>query len=136
MISVIIGGTSDEEELLTRLSLELGRPHLIRANYQEAFVNFCKKAIRSTEVLQLRKGMTEEYTTCIANDNMIVFFPKSYLDGLQIPLIYKLSTVIETAMDMGLNIQAFSFVGEKNWNTHKLEWPSHWPTVAYFTTPT
>lgn len=134
MISVIIGGTDTEDTLLQNLHTELGKPVLIIANHPDAFIRFCKKAIRSTEILKIRKGMTETYTEKMANDDLVVFFPKTYLDNLKIPFIYKLATVIETAIDMKLDVQAFSFVGEKGWNTHRLEWPAHWPTVSYFTT--
>ena len=136
VISVIIGGSETEDTLLRNLRNELGRPITLWADRPGTFVSFCKKAIHSTSMLTLRTGMTEEHTERMANDDIVVFFPKAYLDVLKIPLIYKLATVIETAIDMKLDVQAFSFVGEKDWNTHRLQWPSHWPTVSYFATKT
>lgn len=136
MISVIIGGGEEEDKCLKRLRLELGLPYTLFADVPESFTDFCKNALRSTQILKIRKDMTDDYTERVANDDMIVFFPNAYLNELKIPFMYKLATIVETAIDMGLKIQAFSFVGEKDWNTHKLEWPSHWPTVSYFSTTT
>jgi hypothetical protein len=137
MISVVIGGGATEKTTFQKFRQELGGiSNVIRATDEDAFLEFCRQALRSTEMLKIKVGHTDKYVEKRANDDIIVFFPEEYLQGLDIPFMYKLATVIETAIDMHLNIQAFSFVGEKVWNKHDLDWPPHWPTVKYFSAET
>jgi hypothetical protein len=132
MISVVIGGGRDEQGTFQSLYTSLGKPNVIDATIEGAFVEFCQRSLRSTNMIELRVGMTDAYTKEIANDDMIVFFPKHYTLMLDIPIVYKLATVIEVAIDLSLDVQAFSFTGHKDWNPRSLTWPGHWPSVSYY----
>lgn len=132
MISVIIGAGDNEENHFNNVWSELGKPYTISASDKDAFVSFCKQALQSTETLRVRIGMTDNYVDKIANDDMVVFFPKEYIQSLTIPLNYKLSTVIEVAMDLNLEVQVFSLRGDKDKEIDKLTWPRHWPPITYF----
>ena len=133
MISVIIGGGPDEKETFTSLYQELGKPLLMDATEKRAFITFCKMSLRSTEKIKIRVGMTDTYTEKTANDDMVVYFPKHYMLLTQTPLLYKLATVIEVAIDLGLDVQSFSFTSQTDWNPRGLRWPPHWPSVTYYT---
>lgn len=133
MLTVVIGGGDDEENMFKLLCMELGRPNVITVTAKNSFLEFCQRALRSTNTLRLKTDASDMYTDVMANDDMIVFFPQKYLKKLGIPLIYKLATVLEVGIDLGLNVQAFSFTGQKDWNPSNLEWPPHWPSVLYHT---
>jgi hypothetical protein len=132
MISVIIGDVRKDESLEV-LYQEINTSNgIIEAGRDGAFTEFCKRAIRSTNILRIKDIPSDTVVTKVANDDIVVLFSDRYIAETKTPVLYKLATVIETSVDLGLKIQVFSLTDEKSWNPQGWEWPAHWPTISLF----
>lgn len=130
MITVIIGGGKHEELRASESISALGQVTVLRASHKGSFMEFCKRAVRSTNTLRIREGLSEKYTDVIANDDIIVFFSEEYMKKAEVPVIYKIATVLETGIDLGLDVQVLSLTSPIIWNPNKLVWPMHWPVIT------
>lgn len=131
MISVIIGGYKGDL-VFDKLREGLPKSDVLVAGQPGTFAEFCKRAIKSTNIISIKNIFDETTVDKVANDDMIVLLCNKYIDETRTPVLYKLATVIETGVDLGLDIQVFSLIDEKEWNRYDWDWPHHWPTIQDF----
>lgn len=129
MISVIIGGYKGDV-VFDKLRSELGTSDVMEAGKPGVFSEFCRRALDSTNLIAIKNIHTNAEVSKTANDDMIVLLSDTYIAETKTPVLYKLATVIETSVDLGLDIQAFSLTMEEEWNRYGWDWPAHWPTIT------
>jgi len=128
VISVVLGGYKGDV-VFEKLYQELPNSDVLVAGQPGVFTEFCKRAIESTNIISVKNIHTNAEVDKVANDDMIVLLSDGYIEEAKTPVLYKLATVIETSIDLGLDIQIFSLTMEEEWNPRGLAWPTHWPTI-------
>ena len=127
MITLLIGGAEDCS-LAESLWPKTRYPKLLLATESGSFKDFCTFAVESTKIIKHIDYKGLETKRNLANDDFAVHFSDKFLEKnlSRGTVMFKIATAVETAMDLGLDVEVFILTSEAE-EALKNQWPEHWP---------